>query len=103
VGRLFSDATPEQERTFIEERRKSAFLAACRWPLSWLRPARRHKRAADILYEIAHDAYERDMARWLTEVKDGLPGGGISRTLEGQELIDHYNIELLEEYLLLAG
>lgn len=103
MGKLFSDATPEQERAFIEERRKFAFLAACQWPLSWLIPARRHKRAADILYEIAHDAYERNLERWLSEVKVGLPGGSVSRTLEGQELIDHYNIELLEEYFLLAG
>jgi len=65
VGRIFVDATPEQEQAFIEECRRFAFLAACQWPLSWFIPARRHKRAADILYEIAHDAHEREMARFL--------------------------------------
>ena len=102
-GRLFIDATPEQEQAFIEERRKFAFLAACRWPLSWLIQARRHKMAADILYEIAYDAYERDMTRSLAEFKDGLPGGSVSKTLEGQELIDNLKMDLLEDYLLLAG
>jgi hypothetical protein len=31
MERLFADATPEQEQAFIEERRKSVFLAACQW------------------------------------------------------------------------
>jgi hypothetical protein len=103
MGRLFADATPEQEQAFVEERRKFQFLAACRWPLSWLIPARRHKRAADILYDIAYEANEREMIRWLAEIKDGLPNSSVSRTLEGQELLDHQNTELLGDYFLLAG
>ncbi len=103
MGRLFTDATPEQEQAFIEERRKFEFLAACRWPLSWLIPARRHKMAADILYDIAYEANERKMIRMLAEFKDGLPKGSVSKTLEGQELLDHLNTELLGDYFLLAG
>lgn len=101
MGRIFNDATPEQERKFLEESRKEAFLAACRWPLSWARPARRHKRAADALFEIAYTAYARDNVRWLA---DGSPFGTQgSRTKEGQELADHYDMELLGDYYLLAG
>lgn len=103
MGRLFVDTTPEQESAFIEERRKFAFLAACRWPLSWLMPARRHKRAADILYEIAYNAHKRDLARFLAQVESGFPNGSSSRKLEGQELLDQYNMELLGDYFLLAG
>jgi hypothetical protein len=110
MGRLFDDATPEQEQAFIEERRKFAFLAACQWPLSWLMPARRHKRAADILYDIAYEAHEsemirheQEMTRRWAEIKDGLPNGSGSRTLEGQELLNYLNTELLGDYFLLAG
>ena len=63
MGRIFRDATPEQEREFIEERRKSAFLSASKSTSLWLRTAGWHKRAADILYEVAHAAHEREMAR----------------------------------------
>jgi hypothetical protein len=52
MGRIFRDATPEQEQAFIEERRKFAFLAASRSPSRWFRDADRHKRAADIIYEV---------------------------------------------------
>jgi hypothetical protein len=103
MGRIFTHATPEQEQAFVEERRKFQFLTACRWPLSWLIPALRHKRAADILYDIAYEAYEREMIRLLAKIKDGLPNGNVSRTLEGQELLDHLNTELLGDYFLLAG
>lgn len=63
MGKIFRDGTPEQEQAFIEERRKFAFLAASKGPSSrWLRTADRHKRAADILYEVAHAAHEQEMA-----------------------------------------
>ena len=100
MGKIFRDATPEQEQEFIEERRKFAFLAASQWPLSWFSTAGRHKRAADILYEIAHAAHERKMARMK---KQGLTSWSESRTLEGEELQDCLDSELLSDYLLLAG
>ena len=100
MGRLFDDATPEQEQAFVEERRKSAFLAACRWPLSWLIPARRHKRAADILYEIAHEANERELIQFLARAKGGRLDGSVSKPLEGQELLDYLNTELIGDCLL---
>ena len=102
MGRIFRDATPEQEQAFIEERRKFAFLAASRSPSSWFRDADRHKRAADIIYEVAYAAHEREMARFLAEVKRGFTGSK-SRTLEGEELQDFLDSELLSDYLLLAG
>lgn len=105
MGKIFDDATPDQEYAFVEERRKEAFLAACRWPLSWLLPARRHKRAADALFEIAYTAHEREMVRWEAQVKDGGIFGGKQRsgTLEGKELDNVYDMELLADYFLLAG
>ncbi len=103
MGRLFTDATPEQEQAFIEERRKSQFLTACRLPGSWLISARHHKWAADILYEIAYGANERELTRTLAEFKSGRSEGSVSRVLEGQELIDYLNTALIGDYLLLAG
>ena len=102
MGRLFTDATPEQEQAYIEETRKSAFLNACRTPLSWLIPARRHKRAADILYEIAHKSNERELKKLFSS-----PIGGNRNSepkpLKGQELIDYLNTELIGDYFLLIG
>jgi len=112
MGKIFRDATPEEEREFIEERRKFAFLAASKGPSSrWLRTADRHKRAADILYEIAPTAHERQMARMLKEFertkaemkKQGLTSRSESRTVEGEELQECLDSELLSDYLLLAG
>ncbi len=111
MGKIFQDATPEEEREFIEERRKFAFLTASQSPSSWFRNADLHKRAADILYEIAHTAHERQMARMLKEFertktemkKQGLTSRSESRTLEGVELNDFLDSELLSEYLLLVG
>lgn len=103
MGKIFRDGTPEQEQAFIEERRKFAFLAASKGPSSrWLRTADRHKRAADILYEVAHAAHEQEMAWLRAEVKPGFTGSK-SRTLEGEELRDYLDSELLSDYLLLAG
>jgi hypothetical protein len=111
MGKIFHDATPEQEQEFIEERRKIAFLAAGQSPLRWLSTADRHKRAADIIYEIAHAAHEREMSRMKKEIthnrakltKQGLPSWSESRTLNDVELSDYLDSELLSEYLLLVG
>jgi len=111
MRKIFRDATPEQEQAFIEERRKFAFLAASKSPSRWFSTAGQHKRAADILYEIAHTAHERQMARALKEFKrtkaemkkQGLTSRSESRTLEGEELQDYLDSELLSDYLLLAG
>ena len=106
MGEIIRDASPEQEKAFVEERRQFAFLAACRWPLSWLIPARRHKRAADKLYDIAHESNERELARasrqFREQTKRGITGSE-SRVLEGEELQDYLDSELFGDYLLLAG
>lgn len=104
MGKIFQDATPEEEREFIEERCKFAFLTASQSPSSWFRNADRHKRAADILYEIAHAAHEREMARMQKEferTKAEMKKQGL--TSEGVELSDFLDSELLSEYLLLVG
>ena len=111
MGRIFSDATPEQEKEFIEERRKSAFVDASKNPSLWYISARRHKRAADILYEVAYAAYEREIIRERKEFKrtqikvqkKGLSSYSESKTLKGKELSDYLDSELLSEYLLLVG
>jgi hypothetical protein len=103
MGKLFIDATPEQEQAFIEERRKSQFLAASQRPISWMIQSRNHKRSADILYNIAYEANEREIERLLSQLKIGIPTGSVSKPLEGQELIDHLDGELLGDYFLLAG
>lgn len=98
MGRLFVDATPEQEQEFIDQRRRDAFLAASLWPLSWGMAARRHKQAADYLYEVAYAADQRQEARFRTQ--EWTTG---SHVLEGQELADHQDTEMLQEYFLLCG
>ena len=69
MGEIFGDLSPEQEAEFIEKRCKSAFLAASQSPSIWLRTADRHKRAADIIYDIAHAAHEREMLRMQKELE----------------------------------
>jgi len=106
MGKIIKDATPEQEKAFIEERRKFAFLAACKWPISWLIAAERHKHAADILYETAHKANERKLARDIKRFREQVKKGitvSESRYLEGEELSDYQDSNLFSDYLLLAG
>ncbi len=111
MGKIIKDATPKQEREFIQERRKSAFLTASRSPTLWRRNARLHKRAADILYEIAHAANEREMARVIQDFKNTsakmdrqkLSSYSESRTLDEEVTQDLLDVELLSDYFLLAG
>lgn len=76
---------------------------ACRSPKMWLHRAHQHKRAADILYEIGYSAAKRDLERILAERSDESPTPPSARILEGEELQDHLDQELLGEYLLLVG
>jgi len=95
---------PDDEFEALVARRRSAqFLAACRLPGIWLDRAQLHKRAADILYDIAYEAWERDLARSLAEMKGQQKSGSTSKRLEGQELEDFHDQRLLAEYLLLVG
>ena len=85
------DMSDSEWRDFRDERRRKAFLEACQSPGFWRLKALFHKRAADVLYERAAIASERQRT---------------SRTqgeLHGQELEDFYDVQLLGEYLLLAG
>ena len=89
---------PEEEwwTELVEPKRRENFLFACRTPGLWLHRASTHKYAADILYEIAFQASERQFARMKSgDLKSG--------ALEGQALQDFRDSFLLQEYLLLAG
>jgi hypothetical protein len=75
----------QEDWKFLGEKlKKEDFIASSRYPLRWIIAARGHKRAADILYQIASKAIER-------------------RTLEGKELEYWLDAELLPDYFLLAG
>lgn len=102
MGRIFSDATPEQEQVLIEMKRKEAYLAVCRQPVMWLNAAERHKRAADYLYEIAHSADERAYARIEAERNLRADTTGF-RWMQGDELNDFLDQRLISEYFLLVG
>ena len=101
IPSLFANA--DQEQKFNEQRRKEAFLDACRHPSRWLDSARRHMRAANILYNIACIGYKKSRERFLAEVDGMKPGDITSRILCAQELIDNADADLLQDYLLLAG
>lgn len=106
MGRIIKGATEKQEKESIEERRQFAFLAASRWPISWLGAAERHKRAADFIYEIAHDGNERSLERAIKQFREDIKKEkkkNESRLLEGEELNDHLDSQLFSDYLLLAG
>lgn len=100
MGRIFDDATPEEDARFIDERRRDAFVRDSQYPILWGILAERHMRAADYLYEIAYAAAQRDLARSFARFRDGITG---SHELAGQELQDYRDVELLSEYLLLAA
>jgi hypothetical protein len=89
-------------KNLAETRRSEQFLAACRLPGIWLHRAAIHKRGADALYEIAYTAAQRDLARLLAD-SDRKTTGSTSRTLEGPELEDFNDRQLLGEYFLLIG
>lgn len=105
MGSIFSSImTPEEEKTFVEQKRKDAFPDACRTPVCWLVPACRHKHAADILYQIAHEANARELARNMAEMQLPLESRFVgTRVLEGQELLDSQLMDLWAEYFLLVG
>jgi len=94
---------PEEKwRALAEQRRRENFFHACRTPARWLRRASTHKYAADILYEVGFEASERDLTRLRAELRSGGPKPG-ARTLNGQELQDYLDQDLIGEYLLLSG
>jgi len=99
---LFPGVAPGDMETLIDDHRRAAFLANCRLRVTWLAPAYRHKRAADILYEIASAAAARFSARWSEKLKNPRPEGTGGR-LVGADLDDHLSMELVADYFLLAG
>ncbi len=86
----------EEWKALADQHRTEQFLAACRLPGMWRYRAIQHKRGADILYEVAYSANQRNMARRREE-----PDG--SKMLEGEELHDFLDQSLIGEYLLLGG
>ncbi len=79
-----------------EARRMEQFLFANQSPRIWLHVAARHKRAADILYEVGFAASERDLRRILNdEIKSG--------PLNPEQMGDQLDLSLISDYLLLIG
>ena len=111
MGKFIKGATSEEKQAFIEQHKKKQFLGLSQ-SYVWASVADRHKRAANILYEVAHAANDRELARSLEHFKRTsakMRERGLSswsepaRALEGEELHDDLDSELLSEYLLLAG
>jgi hypothetical protein len=103
MRRLLPNSTLEEEEVFIESHRNKQFLMAFRWTNGWLSRAHKHKLSADILYDIAYEANERNMVRSMASIDNRGTGESSSRVLEGEELRDAELSDLYSEYLLLAG
>lgn len=85
----------------IDNYKKEAFLIS-RKALAWAFRAMRHMRAADILYDVAHAADQRRWDRFIKSVETGASRPG-KRYLEGEELEDANDADLMQDYCLLAG
>jgi len=70
-------------------------------PIGWKSISLTLKHAADRLYDLDHDANIRIVGRLIEELDKGQLKEG--RTLEGQELEDHWDIQLISVYFLLTG
>jgi hypothetical protein len=86
----------------VEKRRTEAFLALSRDPGNWLERALRHRRAADIIFDVGCRAWDRGMTRLINQIEERLPGT-TSHVLEGEELEDFRDEQMISEYLLLSG
>jgi hypothetical protein len=94
---------PDEFDALVSQRRSEQFLAACRLPGMWLDRAFLHKRAADLLYDRAYAAWQRNVARDLAVSRERARDQSASGRLEGEEQEDFYDQRLLAEYLLLIG
>lgn len=97
----FPNVSDKQWKEHVEERRQFQFLAGAHWPSMWQRRARQHKRSADILYEVARTANERQMSRFVEQCRAGIATG--SRIVEGEEREEMLDQDLISEYFLLIG
>jgi hypothetical protein len=97
---LIRYGTPEWD-AMLEQLNARQFKLAATEPFSWLFRSENLKRAADHLFEIYHTASTRSIEQFVVEVKAGLSEGG--RVLEGQELEDFRDSELVTIYLMLMG
>lgn len=97
---LIRYGSPEWE-AMLDQLNARQFKLAATEPFSWLFRSENLKRAADHLFEIYHTASTRSMEQFVAEVKAGMREGG--RVLEGQELEDLLNSELVTIYLMLMG
>lgn len=86
--------------------RERQFELGATEPIAWKGTASRLKRAADHLFEVYHGASVRSIDRLVKEVKEGNsppPGTSNSRSLDGQELEDHLDGQLIGVYMFLMG
>lgn len=96
MGKYCSDLTDEEEAEFFNSLRRRKFIMVNQNIGSWMYVARRHKRAADLLYEVAYRAAEQD----FQEISAGTyPVGPIV----GERYERMLDTGLLWEYYLLAG
>lgn len=89
-------------KVLAEVRRTEQFLFAARNGALWMDRAHLHLRAANVIYEVAHAAHEREFAQ-LARGAANSRGEPTSHILVGQELEDAYDARLLGEYFLLCG
>jgi hypothetical protein len=85
-----------------EHIRARQFELGARLPLSWKSVSLVLKHAADRLYDLQHDATLRIIRREAEKPKRGLETEG-SRVLEGEELEDPLDSQLISTYYLLMG
>jgi hypothetical protein len=94
---------PEKWRRLGQYIKARQFEAGACWPISWKPQSFTLKHAADRLYELYLDANNRYIERISEELdKNGRLIEG-SRTLEGQQLLDHWDQQLISVYFLLMG
>jgi len=92
-----------EERDRINEQMKARqYELSAKLPISWKSKSLDLKHAADILFDHHHDATQRIIDRAIKEKKHRKKLDG-SRTLEGSELKDHQDSQLIGVYFLLIG
>jgi len=92
-----------EERDRINEHIKARqYELSAKLPISWKSKSLDLKHASDILFDHYHDATQRINNRAIKEKKHRKKLAG-SRTLEGNELKDHQDSQLIGVYFLLIG
>src|SRR4051812_4109191 len=89
-------------RALIERWRGQRFVLGAQARVSWSYKARVHKRAADVLFQVAVAANRRHIERVVAE-PPGKPGESTSRPMTVAEYSDMIDTGLIAESLLFSG